>query len=91
MSDTIQIPLAPELKVDTSFQYTHFYMHTSYISPFYEMNSKCIEFQLRSNPLSPNHTKWSTTLKQFVTYYSTNCLNAFHHFVELMLKGLRTH
>ena len=35
-------------------------------------------------PLSANPTKWSNTLKQFVS----NCLNVFDHFVKLALKGL---
>ena len=35
------------------------------------------------NPLSVNPTKWSNTLKQFVS-----CCNSFDHFVGLALKGL---
>ena len=40
------------------------------------------------NPLSANFTKWSKTLKQFVSNLSTNCLSVFDHFVGLALKGL---
>ena len=40
------------------------------------------------NPLSANFTKWSNTLKQFVSNLGTNCLNVFDHFVKLALKGL---
>ena len=40
-------------------------------------------------PLSANPTKWSNTLKQFVGKLPTNCLNVFHHFVKLALKGLK--
>ena len=40
------------------------------------------------NPLSANLTKWSNTLKQFVTNLLTNCLNVFDHFVKLALKEL---
>ena len=39
-------------------------------------------------PLSPNPTKWSNTLKQFVGNLTTNCLSVFDHFVGLVLKGL---
>ena len=41
------------------------------------------------NPLSPNPTKWSNTLKQFVGNLPTNCLSVFDHFVILALKGLK--
>ena len=40
------------------------------------------------NSLSANFTKWSNTLKQFVTKLPTNCLSVFDHFVRLALKGL---
>ena len=39
------------------------------------------------DPLSTNSTKWSNTLKQFVSNFSTNCLSVFDHFVKLALKG----
>ena len=39
------------------------------------------------NPLSPNPTKWSNTLKQFVGNLPTNCLGVLDHFVKLALKG----
>ena len=42
------------------------------------------------NPLSPNPTKWSNTLKQFVGNLRTNCLSVFDHLVKLALKGLRS-
>ena len=40
------------------------------------------------NPLSDNPTKWSNTLKQFVSSLPTNCLSVFDHSVGLALKGL---
>ena len=40
------------------------------------------------NPLSTNPTKWSNTLKQFVSNLPKNCLSVFDHFVKLALKGL---
>ena len=40
------------------------------------------------NPLYANPTKWSNTLKQFVSKVPTNCLSAFDHFAEFTLKGL---
>ena len=40
------------------------------------------------NPLGANPTKWSSTLKQFVGNWPTNCLSVFDHFVKLALKGL---
>ena len=39
------------------------------------------------NPLNPNPTKWSNTLKQFVGRLPTNCLSMFDHFVGWRLKG----
>ena len=42
------------------------------------------------NPVSTKPTKWLSTLKQFVSNKSTNCLSAFDHFVWLVLKGLST-
>ena len=41
------------------------------------------------NPLSANPTKWSNTLKQFVSNLQMNCLSVFDHFGKLALKGLR--
>ena len=40
------------------------------------------------NPLHANPTKWSNTLKQFVSKLPTNCLSVFDHFMKLALKGL---
>ena len=40
------------------------------------------------NPLDANFTKWSNTLKQFVSNLVTNCLSVLDHFVGLVLKGL---
>ena len=40
------------------------------------------------NPLRANFTKWSNTLKQFVSKLSTNCLSVLDHFVGLVLNGL---
>ena len=41
------------------------------------------------NPLNANLTKWSNTLKQFVSCFLTNCFSVFDHFVGLALKSLR--
>ena len=35
-----------------------------------------------------NPTKWSNTLKQFVSNLPTNYLSVFDHFVKLVFKGL---
>ena len=43
------------------------------------------------NPLSANATKWSNTLKQFVSKLPTNCLSVFDLFVRFALKGLIRH
>ena len=40
------------------------------------------------NPLSADPIKWLNTLKQFVGNLPMNCLNVFHDFVGLVLKGL---
>ena len=40
------------------------------------------------NPLIANFTKWSNTLKQFVSKLQTNCLSVFDHFVGLVLKEI---
>ena len=45
-------------------------------------------YEVGINPLSANFTKWSNTLKQFVSKLPTNCLSVFDHFVGLALKGL---
>ena len=45
-------------------------------------------FKALVNPLSANPTKWSKTLKQYVSKLPTNCLSVFDHFVELALNGL---
>ena len=44
--------------------------------------------ELLFNSLSTNFTKWSNTLKQFVSNLPTNCLSVFGNFVGLALKGL---
>ena len=41
------------------------------------------------NPLSANPTRWSNTLKQFVSNLRTNYLSAFNHFVKLAFTGLK--
>ena len=45
-------------------------------------------FTSQINTLSANLTKWSNTLKQFVSNLQTNCLSVFHDFVELALRRL---
>ena len=57
----------------------------SCVGGFSELNS--VLYSL--NPLSPNLTKWSKTLKQFVGNLPTNCLSVFDHFVKLALRGLK--
>ena len=53
---------------------------------------KCFKvvYRLRIEPLSPNPTKWSNALKQFVGK-SLRFVCVFDHFVGLALKGLRNH
>ena len=41
------------------------------------------------NPLNAKITKWSNTLKQFISKLPTNFLSVFDHFVGLAFKGLR--
>ena len=41
------------------------------------------------NTLSANPTKWSNTLKQFVTKLLTISLRVFDHFLGLAFKGLK--
>ena len=43
---------------------------------------------MKINPFSANPTKWSNTLKQFVSKLPTNFLSVFGHFVWLALEGL---
>ena len=40
-------------------------------------------------PFSANPTKWSNTLKQFISKLLMNCLSVFDHFVGLALQGLK--
>ena len=42
------------------------------------------------NPISPNPTKWSNTLKQFVSSLAMKCVSVFYHFMRFWLKGLTT-
>ena len=48
----------------------------------------CLSLNLL-NPFSVTFTKWSNTLKQFVSNSLTNCLSVFGHFVGLALKELK--
>ena len=41
------------------------------------------------NPISASFTKWSNTLKKFVSNLPTNCLSMFDPFVGLGLKALK--
>ena len=43
---------------------------------------------MQLNSLSTNPTKWSNTLKLFVSNFPTNCLSVFDHFAILALEGL---
>ena len=43
---------------------------------------------MQLNSLSANPTKWSNTLKLFVSNFPTNCLSVFDHFAILALEGL---
>ena len=43
----------------------------------------------RINPLNPNPTKWSNTLKHFVGKSRQIVLSVFDYFVGLVLIGLR--
>ena len=58
-------------------------------------NCNCLNLQrpiqnlVKYKPLSANPTEWSSTLKQVVSNFPTNCLSLFDHFVGLALKGLR--
>ena len=49
----------------------------------------CLE-KIWINLLSTNPTKWSNTLKQFVSSLVTNCLSVLDHFVRLALKRLKS-
>ena len=42
------------------------------------------------NPVSTDPIKWSNTFKQIVGKLPMNCLSVFGHFVEWVLKGLRS-
>ena len=56
---------------------------------FSMMHPKMQKFLLVSNPLSNNFTKWSNTLKQFVSKLLMNCFSVFDHFVGLVLERLK--
>ena len=73
----------------------HLNINGSYINlyiKFAELIYKqlCLYINLYIDPLSANPTKWSNTLKQFVSKLPMNCLSVFDHFVGLALKGLRS-
>ena len=59
------------------------------IRTFSIMHLKMQKLLLVINPLSGNFTKWSDTLKQFVSKLPMNCFSVFDHFVGLVLKGLK--
>ena len=48
----------------------------------------CLRSGAGVNPLSTNITKWSNTLKQFISKSPTNCLTVFDNFVGFALKVL---
>ena len=54
----------------------------------FKVNSLNMTVCVFINPLSANPTKWSNTLKQFVSKFRTNCFSVFDHFVGLVLNGL---
>ena len=48
----------------------------------HEMSSQDFtQYLMTINPLSANPTKWSDTLKKFLSKFPTNCLSVFDHFV----------
>ena len=61
---------------------TNFVDHVQYLDGYYEENQWTLPFKRQP-------TKWSNTLKQFVSKLPTNCLSVFDHLVKLALKGLR--
>ena len=62
----------------------------SFYYTLYSIHDQCPNYKETSlheehiNPLRANPTKWSNTLKQFVSFF----LSVFDHFVGLTLKGL---
>ena len=52
------------------------------------MNTHCYSKNFFFNPLSADITKWSNTLRQFISKLQVNCLSVLDHFVGLVLKGL---
>ena len=60
----------------------------AHFSKWSVVNESSPNFGFSINPLYPNPTKWSNTLKQFVGNLPTNCLSVLDHFVVLALKGI---
>ena len=56
---------------------------------FFPLQEQVYATKKCSIPLSANSTKWSNTLKQFVSLYRRTVLSVFDHFVGLVLKTLR--
>ena len=65
------------------------FVAVSFVTFAYVCNSSKYVSEKYVNPLNANFTKWSNTLKQFVSKLPTNCLSVFNHFVGLVLKGLK--
>ena len=57
----------------------------------YNSTLKVCELTVWVKPLSTNPTKWSNTLKQFISNLPTNCLSVFDLFVKFALKELSSH
>ena len=70
-----------------NFQQLTLFSQSQFLFIIQQLALLIFEF-LDLNPLSANPTKWSSTLKQFVGNFPTNCLRVFDHFLELALKGL---
>ena len=73
------------------WQFFFFFFFFFFLKVVVELKGKvttCLRSGAGVNPLSTNITKWSNTLKQFISKSPTNCLTVFDNFVGFALKVL---
>ena len=79
--------MKPQISILFSLVHTNKIKSFKTIILFLCMQENKIFPKVNLYPLSANLTKWSKTVKQFVSNLPTNCFSLFDRFVEFVLKG----
>ena len=74
--------------IASEFGKAHFEFHFVLLFLSKNKGSLLAKHELKVKPLGVNPTKWSNTIKLFVSNMPTNCLSVFDYFVGLALKEL---